>query len=74
VIGPALQLAAAEASQIATTTELAEAASQTAYLIGALRQAGERLGASPPHAALVELQGLRRWSLAILEEARLPKP
>jgi len=71
VIVPLLQLAGSEAD-IASLEELAEAASQTAYLLGVLRQAGHDLGVPPPHQVMVGLQGLRRWSLAAREAAARP--
>jgi hypothetical protein len=65
VIGPLLEQAVTQARTTPTAEELAAAASHTAYLLGVLRQAGEQLGAPPPHQVLVDLQGLRLWSLQI---------
>jgi hypothetical protein len=48
VIGPLLEQAATQARTTPTATELAAAVGQTAYLLGALRQAGEHLGILPP--------------------------
>jgi hypothetical protein len=65
VIGPLLEQAVTQARTTPSAEELAAAASHTAYLLGVLRQAGEQLGAPPPHQVLVGLQGLRVWSLQI---------
>jgi hypothetical protein len=62
---PDLLLAAAAEIRDADRTELAEAASHTAYLLGVLRQVGTGLGLPPPHQVLVSLQGLRLWSVQL---------
>jgi hypothetical protein len=69
----ALGRAAAELRDLASLDELALVAGQTAWLLGVLRQAGERLGVPPPHQVMVGLQGLRLWMLAI-KEAQIVVP
>ena len=65
MIVPELLLAAAAEVRDADRTELAEAASSTAYLVGVLRQVGTDLGLQTPHQVLGGLQGLRLWSLQL---------
>jgi hypothetical protein len=65
VISPLPQQAAAELRRDLTLDELAVAAGHTAYLLGVLRQVGERLGVPPSHQVMTGLQGPRLWALAI---------
>lgn len=60
-----LLLTAAAEVREADRTELAEAASHTAYLLGVLGQVGTGLALPPPHQVLDALQGLRLWSLQL---------
>jgi hypothetical protein len=62
-----LLLAAAAEVRDADRGELAEAAANAAYLLGALGQVGGGLGLRPPHQVLAGLQGLRLWSLQLRE-------
>jgi hypothetical protein len=59
-----LLLAAAAEVRETDQAELAEVASQTAYLLGVLRQVGTARPA-PPSQVLTGLQGLRLWSLQL---------
>jgi hypothetical protein len=65
VIVPELLLAAAAEIREADREELAEAASNTAYLLGVLSQVGTGLGLRPTHQVLAGLQGPRLWSLQL---------
>lgn len=65
MIVPELLLAAAAEVRLADRTELVEAASHSAYLLGVLCQVGTELGLRPPHQVLAGLQGLRLWSLQL---------
>jgi hypothetical protein len=60
-----LLLVAAAEFRGADRTELAQAVSNTAYLLGVLGQVGTGLGLRPPHQVLAGLQGLRLWSLQL---------
>jgi hypothetical protein len=60
-----LLAAAAAECRDADRTELAQAASHTAYPLGVLGQVGTGLGLRPPHQVLAGLQGLRLWSLQL---------
>lgn len=65
MIVPELLVCAATEVRGADRTELAEAASHAAYLLGVLRVVGTDLGLRPPHQVVVGLQGLRLWSLQL---------
>lgn len=65
MILPELWLAAAAEVGDADRADLAEAASHTAYLLGALRGVGTGLGLPSPYQVLGGLQGLGLWSLQL---------